>query len=92
MVSSKNAGAAFALWALCLVGLCGMQRFYMGKYGTGVLWLLTFGVFGIGQFVDLFLINGWVEEGSEDDRHDALLRAAIARTYAAPGEPTPPTA
>ena len=54
----KSSGIAFLLWLACLVGLCGLHRFYLGRYVTGVIWLLTFGLLGVGQIVDLFLING----------------------------------
>ncbi len=44
---------------LCLawcVGLSGLQRFYVGKIGTGLLWLFTGGLLGIGQLVDVIRI------------------------------------
>jgi TM2 domain-containing membrane protein YozV len=46
---------------LCLfIGVLGVHRFYVGKIGTGLLWLFTGGLFGIGWLVDLiFIITGY---------------------------------
>ncbi len=40
----------------------GLHRLYNGKIGTGLLWMFTLGLFGFGQFVDLFLIPDMVAE------------------------------
>lgn len=42
---------------LCIfLGLFGAHRFYVGKAGTGLLYLFTGGLLGIGWIVDIFVI------------------------------------
>ncbi len=52
--SRKNRWAALGL---CLVGgIFGLHRFYAGKIVSGVLYLLTGGLFGFGAIVDFLMI------------------------------------
>lgn len=42
---------------LTFFGYFGVHRFYMRKYGTGILWLLTGGLFLVGYLYDYWTLN-----------------------------------
>lgn len=53
-ISKKNKKKALLL---CIFfGYLGIHRFYLGKVGTGIIWLLTYGCLGAGWIVDIILI------------------------------------
>lgn len=47
---------------LTFLGPFGVHRFYLRKWGTGILYLLTFGLLGIGCLYDLWTLNSQVSE------------------------------
>ena len=68
-------GVAYILWAFGLMGFCGVHRFYSGKITSGLVYFLTFGFFGVGQFVDLFLIPGMTRERNMRLMYQATIEA-----------------
>jgi TM2 domain-containing membrane protein YozV len=52
-----------AAWLLLtFLGVFGVHRFYMGKIFTGLLYLLTGGLFLVGILYDFLTLNGQVSE------------------------------
>ena len=47
---------------LVFLGLLGIHRMYMGKWLTGILYLFTLGLFGLGYLYDLWTLNGQIDE------------------------------
>ena len=61
-MQESNKTTSYLLWAGIFFQVNGLHRLYNGKIGTGLLWFCTFGLFGIGQIIDLFLIPDMVDE------------------------------
>ena len=58
----NSKGTSYLLWLSIFLGLGGLHRFYNGKMLTGLLWLMTGGLFGVGQLIDLLLIPDMVDD------------------------------
>ncbi len=58
MNDSRYSNCGFVPTALLVMflGTFGVHRFYVGKYGTGILMLLTFGGLGIWALIDYIII------------------------------------
>ena len=50
-------------WILLIfLGLFGVHRMYMGKWITAIIYLFTFGLFGLGYLYDLCTLNRQIDE------------------------------
>jgi len=47
---------------LTFLGIFGIHRFYLGKWLTGLLWLLTSGLLMLGVLYDYWTLNAQVDE------------------------------
>jgi TM2 domain-containing membrane protein YozV len=52
-----------AAWLLLtFLGVFGAHRFYMGKWFSGIIWLLTGGLFLVGYLYDYWTLNEQISE------------------------------
>jgi TM2 domain-containing membrane protein YozV len=51
---------------LTFLGLFGLHRMYMGKWFTGILYLLTGALFGVGYLYDYWTLNEQLSVFNED--------------------------
>ena len=60
--SSGNKDYTVSWILLTFLGIFGIHRFYLGKWITGLIWLLTGGLCLFGLLYDLWTLNGQVDE------------------------------
>ena len=53
MISPKSKMVALILCIVGFFGIAGLHRMYVGKVGSGIAYLFTYGWFGIGTIIDL---------------------------------------
>ncbi len=71
MSSVSDKGFVPTLLLCFFLGFLGVHRFYVGKVGTGVLMLITFGGLGIWSLIDFIMIA----VGSFTDKDGLTIKA-----------------
>jgi hypothetical protein len=66
-------GLAYFLWFIGGFGALGLHRFYLGKFGTGLIWLFTGGLSMIGSIYDFFTLPMQVRELNLESRYRRAL-------------------
>jgi TM2 domain-containing membrane protein YozV len=61
-VTPVSGAWVFALWLFGFLGLGGLHRFYLGRPRTGLVYLLTLSVFGLGLVWDWFRMPALVAD------------------------------
>jgi TM2 domain-containing membrane protein YozV len=54
--------SAYVLLIPAIFGLSGLHRFYLGRWASGLLWLVTGGLCGIGSVVDMIMLPRMVDD------------------------------
>jgi hypothetical protein len=71
VINPSDRNRLTALLLCVLLGPFGAHRFYVGKIGTGLIWLFTLGFLGIGVVYDIiFIATGEFR----DDRERRVVR------------------
>ena len=69
---------AYLLWLVGGFGTLGFHRFYLGKVGTGILYLLTGGLAMVGSAYDFFTLPMQVRDRNLEERYRrALIKGEV---------------
>jgi len=71
----NSKGISYLLWLGYVFGIAGIHRIYNKRYMSGVVWFCTWGLFGFGTVLDLFLIPGMVDEHNHKIRQKLGMSA-----------------
>jgi TM2 domain-containing membrane protein YozV len=77
--NSDKKDRTLALILSILLGTLGIDRFYIGDMGIGILKLLTAGVCGILWIIDWFLIMGKTDEYNRNKARDILAAIKVSQ-------------
>ena len=53
---------SYVLLVPSLFGVAGLHRFYLGRWVSGLIWLVTGGICGIGTIIDLVMMPRMVDD------------------------------
>ncbi|MCB2379289.1 NINE protein [Hymenobacter sp. BT635] len=77
----KSKVVAYLLWFF--FGWLSLHRFYLGKVGSGIVYLLTGQLLGVGWIIDLFLLSGMVDNYNNKERIEQLEGSLGRQQYSA---------
>ncbi len=80
----KSLRMAYLFWLPSLFGFAGLHRFYLGKIGSGILYFLTWGLFGIGTIYDAITMPDQVREARLRERYREALDFELDHPYVPP--------
>src|SRR5262245_38185740 len=63
---------------LTFLGLLGIHRFYLGKWITGLVYLVTGGLLGLGWLVDLWTLNEQVDRKNAEEAYRRQASGSLA--------------
>ncbi len=64
----KSLQTAYILWAGSIMGFAGLHHFYLGRPLRGLLWLMTWGLGGIGTIYDALTMERQVRRARLEER------------------------
>lgn len=73
MTEPPDIGKAYLFWLPSLFGFAGLHRFYLGHPLSGVLYLMTWGLFGLGTLHDAVHMQRLVRRARREWRLEHLL-------------------
>lgn len=78
MLKKKSVQRAYLFWAVGLLGCLGLHRFYLRKYRTGAVWMLTLGLLGLGSLADLIFLKWLVKRYNMIEKLNELQKELLS--------------